>query len=250
MRTHGAAHAQTASRSTIERTAGKHCMGRKSRPRTNHLQGGWLQWPGGRPREAQLSLAGPRLWWRDFQAQHPFSCMGEPLPPVPAQVLLLYPCKAYFSSLLMILLSIISRFCCSRFVLRQCTTTAVYPGAPFSPYGDQGDKEIRGQVCFQWPNFLPPGPTSERLHHLPVTSPDGGSWMKKEKNRKRKQAWLHQGVVEGNVYCRYEGELSHRQKSLVESKVDMTLSHVGRGGMGRERGRKGNQVQQPGGPKV
>ena len=52
-------------------------------------------------------------------------------------------------------------------------------------------------------------------------------------------------MVEGKFYCRYEGENSQRQTHLGESRVDMTLSHVRRGGKKGKRGQPGAAARRP-----
>lgn len=61
--------------------------------------------------------------------------------------------------------------------------------------------------------------------------------MKKQIKKKRKETWLLLGMVEGKVYCRYMGLHSQRQGQghLEESRMVMTLSHVGRGGEERQK---------------
>lgn len=81
------------------------------------------------------------------------------------------------------------------------------------------------------------------------------SLNEKKKRKEKERRGLVLGMVGEKVYCRSVGECSQRQGLLEECRVDMTrLSRAMWGGEeGKEKGGKrgeGNQVQQPGGPKL
>lgn len=78
---------------------------------------------------------------------------------------------------------------------------------------------------------------------------DYGGWWKTRNKKERKgheKNTTAPGYIVEEVYYRYVGELTQRQTKLGESRVVMTLNHVGR--RGRER-RVGSRIQQSRGSK-